>query len=214
MTGYLSPFATLQFAHRSKTSLLTMIPRILITLAVLVSTSGALFASPKETPTVPTFWSKPVAGDAKGEAFSSETRAGGALTVLYAGLEISLQNDTKALSAVRSSTFSATLTPKGGEKVKQCRVMVRGFADTSSGGKVHLAIASGETTKIVRLSSFKAGKGEIRYEFIAPVTKITGPGGTTAYQLAISLALMAERATSGTHILAKIDSLDIAAPLK
>lgn len=191
-----------------------MIPRIFVTLVSLTSFSAVALASPKEIPIVPTYWAKPLPGDAKGEAFSSESRAGGTLTVLYDGMQISLQDDTKALSAVRSSTLSATLTPKGGEKVTQCRVTVRGFADTSSGGKVHLAITSGEVTKIVRLSKSKAGKEGTTYQFTAPVTKITGPGGATTYQLAISLALTAERATSGTRLLAKIDSLDIAAPLK
>ena len=134
--------------------------------------------------------------------------------MLYDGMEVSLQDDTKALSAVRSSTFSATLTPKGSEKVTQCRVTVRGFADTSSGGKVHLAITSGEVTKIVRLSKSKAGKDHTTYQFTAPVTKIIGHGGAVAYQLAISLALTAERPTTDTRLVAKIDSIDIAAPLK
>ncbi|MEQ1840233.1 MAG: hypothetical protein ABL994_07490 [Verrucomicrobiales bacterium] len=191
-----------------------MSPRIFITLACLVLTPATLFASPKETPTVPTYWAKPLAGDAKGEAYSSESRAGGTLTVLYNGMEVSLQGDTKSLSAVRSSTFSATLTPKGGEKLTQCRVTVRGFADTSSGGKVHLAITSGEVTKIVRLSKSNAGKDGSPYQFTVPVTKITGPDGTIAYQLAISIALTAERPTTNTRLLAKIDSIDIAASLK
>lgn len=185
-----------------------------ITFAAIAMFSAAVDASPKEATTVPTYWAKPLPGDAKGEAFSSESRAGGTLTVLYDGMEISLQDDTKVLSAVRSSTFSATLTPKGGEKVTQCRVTVRGFADTSNGGKVHLAITSGEVTKIVRLSKSKAGKDSSPYQFTAPVTKITGPGGAVSYQSAISLALMAERRTTNTRLLAKIDSIDIAAPLK
>lgn len=112
-----------------------MNPQTIVSLVSLISFSTIAVASTKEISIVPTYWAKPLAGNETGEAFSSETRVGRTLTALYNGIEVSLQGDSKALSAVRSSTFSATLTPKGGEKVTQCRVTVRGFADTSSGGE-------------------------------------------------------------------------------
>ena len=188
--------------------------QIFYTIASLILSSAAAFAAPPEAPTVPTCWSKPEAGVGKAENFTGETRAGGALSLLFDGMKISLQGGTKALTATRSTSFSALLTSYKGEMVKTVRVTVRGHCTAEPGGKVHLAITSGETTKIVRLSNSKTNKGDIRYEFTAPVTKVSGSGEKTACRLAVSIALTAERTTPGSNIFTKLDALDIASPLK